>query len=158
MVVYYRKFTPNLNLENFCSTVADAVLTSFSCYRQHTLIYSVHTLLSRKIPLLLCWSVLHWTSKELYHYSREGSGQQTRFNQIMKYAKSLDNKSRLYHLCDSRWLPLSSPLTPAVLEQFEQCDVFWSLVHEENHRCKVFAWHLAWRTRSSHRTHHCSRW
>lgn len=80
-------------------------------------------------------------------------------NQLLtNQTKSFENKTRLYHLCDNRWLLLSSPLTPAGLEQFGQYDVFWSLAHEENHRCKVSAWHLAWRTRSSHRTHHCSRW
>lgn len=106
-------------------------------------------------------SVLHWTFREFTTLlqQRVWPANQTHFYQSTdNQTKSFENKTRLYRLCDNRWLPLSSPLTPGVLEQFGQYDVFWSLAHEENHRCKVSAWHLAWRTRSSHRTHHCSRW
>lgn len=147
--------------KNFCSRVTNTVLASFSWRSERTVIYSIHPLLSGQFPLLIHTNVFHWTSEKLQPLQqRRWQVQHTSFtNQLLKnHAKSFENKTRLYHLCDNRWPLLSSPLTPVGLEQFGQYDVFWSLAHEENHRCKVSAWHLVWRTRSSHRTHHCSRW
>lgn len=73
------------------------------------------------------------------------------------WVSKVNSLDETHHLCGGRWSPPCIPSIPAGPGWPGRWSAVWSVHHAGSHRCRVAAWRPAWRNRSSHRIHHCSR-